>query len=485
MAETPKTTFRDITFLLLLTATAVLVHGYHFGVEDQSIYLPAIKKTLDPALFPHDAQFFLTQAHWMLYGEMVALSIRISHLPLEWAMLLWHGAAVFLVLLGCLRIGRRCFADTAAPWAGVAMVASLMTIPVAGTLVLMVDQYAHPRVLATAFALLALGAVLDRRPRALAWLALTAITHPQVALYAAVHLLFQVRFAAPAAGAVPAALFLWGTEKTPAGAAMREIVRPRRQHFPLQWTWYEWLGAYGPVLLLGWFARWGRKNGAATLARVCAGLAASCAAGIAAALLITTVPQLEPLIALRPMRELHFVYVLLFLLGGGLLGRCVLRDRAWRWALLFLPICAGMFLAQRAIFPASPHIEWPGRAAQNEWLDAFAWIRANTPRDALFALDPMHMNSPGEDNHGFRALAERSMLVDFSKDRSVASLFPALAGDWKEQFETVQGWKIFRREDFVRLRAKYGVTWVVLEQPAAAELPCPYANARVRVCRVE
>ena len=47
--------------ILFLTAAAVLIHGYHLGVEDQTIYLPAIKKILDPSLYPRDAEFFLAQ----------------------------------------------------------------------------------------------------------------------------------------------------------------------------------------------------------------------------------------------------------------------------------------------------------------------------------------------------------------------------------------------------------------------------------------
>ena len=61
---------------------------------------------------------------------------------------------------------------------------------------------------------------------------------------------------------------------------------------------------------------------------------------------------------------------------------------------------------------------WSCRASrrQNAWLQAFAWIRQNTPVDGLFALDPHYMTLPGEDYHGFRALAERSVLADYEKD---------------------------------------------------------------------
>jgi glyoxalase/bleomycin resistance protein/dioxygenase superfamily protein len=42
--------------LLALTFAALLVHGYHPGVEDGEIYLPGIKKILNPALYPFGSE---------------------------------------------------------------------------------------------------------------------------------------------------------------------------------------------------------------------------------------------------------------------------------------------------------------------------------------------------------------------------------------------------------------------------------------------
>ena len=39
---------------------------------------------------------------------------------------------------------------------------------------------------------------------------------------------------------------------------------------------------------------------------------------------------------------------------------------------LFLPLAAGMFYAQRQMFPATEHIEIPGKHSNNRWLQAFA-----------------------------------------------------------------------------------------------------------------
>jgi hypothetical protein len=63
-------------------------------------------------------------------------------------------------------------------------------------------------------------------------------------------------------------------------------------------------------------------------------------------------------------------------------------------------------------------------------------------------------------------------------------MFPPLSVQWKEQIDDQKNWKQFSKEDFERLRQKYGVSWVVVEQPGPAGLQCPYENSTVRVCRL-
>ena len=103
----------------------------------------------------------------------------------------------------------------------------------------------------------------------------------------------------------------------------------------------------------------------------------------------------------------------------------------------------------------------------------------------MFALDPLLMRIPGEDTHGFRAIAERSMLADATKDAGAVSMFPDLADEWRRQVQATKGWKRFQLQDFERLRAEYGVNWIVLQQPGIAGLSCPYKNKAVLVCRLD
>jgi hypothetical protein len=185
------------------------------------------------------------------------------------------------------------------------------------------------------------------------------------------------------------------------------------------------------------------------------------------------------------MRSFHLVYIVFFVLVGGLIEEYVLRRSVWRWLGLFLPLAAGMWLLQRSAFPASPHVEWPGVRSGNTWASAFLWIRDHTPKDAVFALDPDYMLRPGEDMHGFRAVAERSALADLVKDSGAVSLFPRLADDWKRQTQAASGWETFQLRDFQKLAAEYPVTWILTRSPGPSGAACPYQNRDLAVCRIE
>jgi hypothetical protein len=120
----------------------------------------------------------------------------------------------------------------------------------------------------------------------------------------------------------------------------------------------------------------------------------------------------------------------------------------------------------------------------NPWLEAFEWVRQNTPEDAYFALDPKYMAAQGEDYHSFRALAERSMLSDGIKDTSVVTKVPELGPLWHEQQMAMAGWEHFQLADLERLKARYGVNWAIVTYPPPAAMPCPWHNGSLSVCRI-
>src|SRR5260370_14157070 len=113
--------------------------GYHPGLEDDAFYLAAIKRNLNPVLFPHDAEFFRLQFQATIFDKLIALSVRLSRLPLAWIVLFWQFAAIYFLLHGCWRITRHCFSLPQAQWASVVTVAALLTLPVSGIAITVSD----------------------------------------------------------------------------------------------------------------------------------------------------------------------------------------------------------------------------------------------------------------------------------------------------------------------------------------------------------
>jgi len=472
------------------------VQGYHPFSEDAEIYLPGVERILHPELFPVGREFFQSHASMTLFPNVVALSIRITHLPMQVGLLLWQIAAIFLLLLACWELGGLFFPENRrARWGGVCMVAALLTIPVAGTALYVMDQYLNPRNLAAFAGIFTLARTLEKKYlRAFLWLLFAASMHPLMWVFPfsfciLLMVLDRVEpyWKAAAPSPVPtglAALWLWIPLAPAASAAYNEAAKRHAYHYIQHWTWYELLGAVAPLALFWWFARVGRSRSWTELERVSRAFVIYGAIYLVAAVIVDLPARFEALARLQPLRSLHFLYIVMFVAIGGLLGEYVLRDHVWRWLLLFVPLSFGMFAAQRALFPDSAHVECPGEAPRNPWSQAFVWVRHNTPVNAVFALDPDYMDIAGEDEIGFRCLAERSQLADSVKDNGVVSMFPKLAEEWWAQVQAQSPWKSFGVKEFERLKAKYGADWVIVQQPGVAGLDCEYQNRVVKVCRI-
>jgi hypothetical protein len=427
----------------------------------------------------------------------MAAFVRLSGIPVGGAELLWQIVSIVAILFCCRGVARMLFKDESAQWAGVAMVGAMFTLPVAGTALFLVDQHLHPRALATALILLAVWCVLaGRRLAAALPLALALALHPIMALFGISFCCFLAATTMASAhgwgqswtkagrGPIAAALVPLGWIFDPPSALWQQAVHTREYLFPDRWAWYEWLGAVAPLLLFWLLWRIASRRGETLLARFALAVFLFGAFHEALAILVWRTPALVRLTPMQPMRFLHLVYLFMALVGGCLMGRFLLKASVWRWIAFLLVFNAGMFAAQRYQFSSSQHLELPGRPTDNPWLQAFAWIRVNTPTDAYFALDPYYLSAPGEDYHGFRALAERSQLADAIKDTAVVGLFPALAPVWDEQTKASEGWEHFQLADFERLKSQFGVNWVLVSYPPPQGLQCHWHNAGISVCQV-
>jgi hypothetical protein len=488
---------RNTLLLLTFSILSFAVMGYHPGVEDDGLYLAAVKYRLNPSLYPHNSVFFLIQMQATCFDKWVAWFIRLTGIPVAGAELLWQLIAIAGILFCCLGIARELFKEETAQWAGVAMVAAMFTLPVGGTALFLVDQHLHPRTLATVLILVAVWLILaGKRLPAVPVLLLSLLLHPIMALFGASFCVFlAVAMKEPAyqrlenpgragrslgmASFVPLGWFF-----EPPTALWQKAMDTRHYLILGQWAWYEWLGAVAPVVLFGLLWRFASRRGETRLARFALTVFLFGVFHETLAIVVWGTPALVRLTPMQPMRFLHLVYLFMALVGGCLIGKYLLKASIWRWAVFLLVFNSGMYAAQRYQFSGSEHLELPGRPSANPWLQAFAWIRLNAPEDAYFALNPDYLAAPGEDYHGFRALAERSQLADAIKDTAVVGLFPALAPEWDRQLSEESDYRQFTLADFERLKTKFGVNWVVISHVPPQGLDCRWHNSTVTVCRV-
>jgi len=499
-----------------LTGFAFAIHGYHPCAEDGGLYLAGVKRLLDPALYPHGAAFVLEPMRYSLFAPLVATIVRLTHLRLPLVLVALHLASIWTTLFAAWLLAARCWPSRVARAGAVVLLACWLALPVAGTALVLMDPYLTARSISTPCMVLALLSVLDltegsatarlvRTRGAVLWLgsiALAAAMHPLMAAYALGASLMlacarssneRVRRWATVALSATALAIAAGLQLAPSpeSADYRSIALTRTYWFPAAWAWYELLGLAAPLAILAMVAWQTRRHAAiAERALACMSVAAGATAWLVATLFARAGAATHLVARMQPLREFQIVYLVLVLILGAKLGESVLRRSAWRWCAAIAMLGGAMFAAERSAFSDSNHLEL-GQASRNPWVQAFLWIRDNTPKDALFALDADYINASGEDAQCFRAIAERSSLPDYSKDGGEASIAPELTIAWKSGQQAQQSLTHAAAADAApadamrsAALAPLGVSWLVLDANVATSFDCPYSNAAVKVCRL-
>ncbi len=515
--------------LVALSLATLLLNGYHPLAEDGGLYVAGVQLTLNPSLFPHFTVFVSEHLHYSIFAPVLAFVVHRTHLSLAWVLLLTNILSLWLTFYAAQRILQRTIASDIAQLAGLCLLGIFWSLPIAGTSLLLMDPYVTGRSLSTPLSLLAIAFAMESSPARVThprnsftvagwgpilWsasaLLIAAAFHPLMAAYAfAFVLVLRITYLpqrrliwtllALSALALAAALHLFAPSETPALIAAE---KSRYYWFLSQWQWYELLGLVGPLAVLyALLARFRKQSNpfsqtAATLCR--ASIALGCIATLVVLLFAHEGSRTHLVARMQPLRVFLLIYAIMTLLLGATLtqlaleARQRLRSPSARTALASLPVlvllalASIMFYVQRQTFPASDHLELPWRAQQNPnpWVQAFLWARANTPPDALFALDTKYVNEDGEDAQTFRPIALRSALPDFSKDGGEAAITPSLAELW-QQGATAQV-NLSTESDALRdaRLQPLGVTWMVLHSTAPTKHSCPYDNGTIKVCHL-
>ena len=214
----------------------------------------------------------MRHAHLSLFSYLVGQSPRISHVPVDTVIFVWQIAGVLLLLTAAWRLLDACFVSLPARWGGVALLAAVLTVPVAGTALVLMDPYLTARSLSTPASLFAVGSFVSGKPwQTAAWLLLTALMHPQMGLFAVVFIACIAGSKAVRYMPVPALPGIFDLE--PAQGPAREALLARTYFWLSNWAWYEWLGllATGHFVLAAFLIGCARKQSwlAVALTRNC------------------------------------------------------------------------------------------------------------------------------------------------------------------------------------------------------------------------
>jgi hypothetical protein len=486
---------RQIPFLRLgtLTAAAVLIHGYHFGVEDSEIFIPAAHRLLHPDLYPYASEFFLSHQRLSLFSPILAWTASLTHLSMDWTVFLWYVASLFATLVSCWILASTCFESPRARWSALLVITAVLTMPATNTGLLLMDPYLTPRSLSTPLTLFALTLILRRHYAGAAVLVgLTAVIHPQMAVYLMVlagALLFFERSASVERQRVPVlASFIilpMGFHLAPAQGPYREALYARDYYFLSNWLWYDWLGMLAPLAILAWFWKGNVRGTTPAFRRLSMVLIPFGLCSILVAAVFSSSPDFDTFARLQPLRCFHIITLVFILFLSGVIGEYAGKSRPWVVPALSLALSCGMLLVARETYRFSPQYEWPWLStSSNPWVNALLWVRHNTPEDAVFAVDSRYFKDDGVDVHGFRTISERSELADYFKDGGVVSLFPDLAVGWKQMTNATYGLNHFNTGDFIRLSREYPVSWAVIHGEAPYGMDCPYQQRGYAVCKI-
>jgi hypothetical protein len=477
-----------------LTLTALLIHGYHAGVEDGEIYVPAAKKLLHPDLYPFAPEFFLSHGHLSLFGPILASTAKLTHASMDWTIFSWYLISAFAILASSWLFLVACFSNPRARWTAMLVITAVITMPATNTGLLLADPYLTARSLSTPLTLFALASLLQRRfVRVTVAMFITATIHPQMVIYLAFlagviwlgdRKRAQVREPVPALASV-IGILPTGFHLTPASGPYREALYSRDYFFLYNWSWYHWLGMLAPLAILAWFWKGNLRGTHPAFKKISFALIPFGLISIVVAVLLCSSTEFDMFARLQPLRSFHLITLIFVLLLAGIAGEYLAKQRKWFPVALFLPLAAGMFLVARQTYPNSDQIELPSKTSSNPWVNTLLWIRQNTPTSAVFAVDSRYFHEDLSDVHGFRANSERSALADYYKDSGAVSLFPALAPEWKQMSNATYGLNHFSEAQFLDLKRKYPqVTWTAIHGPAPAGLDCPYQQRSYSVCRM-
>lgn len=424
----------------------------------------------------------------MIVDEVLGGLVRLTGLSLETLFLGCYLVSLLVVWSGMWLIGTRVYRT---PWAIAALAAALaLRHRIPRTSVNSLEPYFLPRLLAFGIGMLAVAAVLRRRPwLAIALVAAAAAVHVTTALWFAVligaalaildlQLRRVVIAGAVAAIGMLAAAVTWG----PLHGAMTTMdetwllaVASKDSLFPTQWPAWAWTANFAFVGLLLWAHQTRTHRGEATAEdRALVG-----GAGALLALFLVTLPLVAAGLSVAVQFQISRVFWVIELIALVYVVGAICDAPAAHLRAVVTAVVLAVFASGRGLYvmlverPERPLFEV--HLPVSPWEDAMAWLRRQPP-DTHVLADPGHGWKYGT---SVRVSAERDVLLEEVKDSALAIYSRDVAARVVERTQAVGDFTSLTPDRARELARRYDLDFLVTEADLA--LPLAYRNAQFRI----
>ena len=470
------------------------VGGYRYGVQDQSFYLPAVFRHLDPELFQRDIPVLAAQDLFFVFDNVVGHLTQMSG---------WSLPTIFfgLFLIGLITFGAATILmgwSLYRSWWTVAALTLGVTLrhQISFTAVNTLESYLHPRMLAFAVGLAALAIFVRGRP----WLALLIATtatllHPTTALWFLVVLSVAVvvtEWPLPRPlligilGGTPLALWtvmpMIRSQLVVMDGTWLSLLEHKSYLFATDWTWAAWLANLGTAAIVAAVYSYRRSTGIASERET--GIVIGCAALLL--IFFFSLPLVDLRLALAVQLQVGRVFWLLDFMAIASLAWLLTESKIWAyWSLSpnsakrIVTLVVALTTLTRGIYVT--FIEHPKRPlvsvtlADNDWARAMKWVAQTHPETHLLA-DPAHAWRHGT---SVRVSGKRDVYLEEVKDPAMAIYSRTVAQRVLERMHDLGPFDALTVERARLLADKYDLHYLVADRPF--DLPIAYQTGPFKI----
>jgi hypothetical protein len=474
-------------FVVLATANS---GGYRYGISDQAFYEPAVRRAMDPSLFPRDAPLLAAESHLMGSDKIIGGLARALHVDLPPLFF-----AIYLVTLLTLGIATICLSRTLGySWWATAVALGLLALRhrIAKTGANSLEGYMHPRELSFAFGVAAIAALCRRRAGwTVAWLAAAALLHTTTALWFAMLLGVMAASLDPrwrrwviAAGALAAVAIVVALATRSLASrlvimdrAWLDVLADKDYLFPTAWPAYAWIAnaAYLPVIWLVMRQRTRLGLAGAEARAIFLGVLA-----LGAVFLLSvpfTAAHLALAVQLQVTRVFWFIdFVAAIGLAWWITSSPMKAGALNRVRPVLVTLLVGLAAIGRGVYVM--RVESPQRSLvqlnlpDSPWTDATAWLRRQ-PGSWQVLADPGHAWKYGS---SVRVGAERDTVLESVKDSALAMYDRSLALRVADRTAALGAFDRMTTREARALGTMYGADVLLVDVTRPFDLPVLYRN---------